>query len=491
MTKIPFFRALLLPLLLLLVTSCKDFEALQTDPNRALAAQPGLLLTGIEVAAFNQVSLTPAVASRYAVFTDGTDPVQYYGWQRAGFQSYDHIRQVIKMEEEARRLGQENYLALAKFFKSWFFVDLTQRFGDVPYTQALQGNANNFTPAYDRQEDIYADVLVQLEEAGQLLDPAKGAISGDVIYGGDIAKWKKLINSFTLRVLMSLSAKEGNARLNIREQFRQIVENPARYPIFTANADNAALPYYDRDGNRYPYFNNNAIKTAYYLDESFVNLLKERQDPRLFSFAAPEFRAASAGVPATDFNAYGGLTGDAALAQNIVRLNAGEGSPFDERFYNQPTNEPSVALSYAEVQFILAEAAGRGWIGGDAATSYESGIRASMQFYGIAEEAINGYLAGPAVAYDPARGLQMIATQKYLAMFMNSGWEPFYNQRRTGFPNFSAGGEGIINRGRVPRRWMYPESELQLNEANVREAINRQFPQGDDINGVMWLLVRE
>ncbi len=478
-------------LVFLIMGSCKDFEELQIDPNRAVEAQPSLLLTNLEVSAFNLVSLSPALASRYAVFTDESSTLQYYGWQRAEFDQYDHIRQAIRMEQEAERLGQENYKALAKFFKAWFFVDLTQRFGDIPYFEAMQGAFSNFTPVYDRQEDIYADILLQLKEANNMLAASKGDITGDVIYGGDILKWKKLINSFKLRVLMSLSAKEGNARLNIREQFREIVQNPDQYPIIASSSENAALPYYDRDGNRYPYFNNNSIKTAYYLDESFVNLLKERQDPRLFSFAAPEFRAVEAGLNAGDFNAYGGLKGDAALSQNTIRLNAGEGSPFNERFYNVPVNEPSLVLSYAEVEFILAEAAQRGWIAGNAQTHYNNGIRASMEYYGIASNVIDQYLAQPAVAFDPARGIEMISTQKYLAFFMNSGWEPFFNQRRTGFPQFSATGEGVINNGRIPKRWMYPESELNLNTANVREAINRQFPQGDDINGEMWLLKNE
>lgn len=477
--------------LLLSAGACKDFEELQVDPNRAVDAQPGLLLTNIEVAAFNNVSLTPAVASRYAVFTDGNDPVQYYGWQRAGFDQYDNIRQVVKMEEEALRLKQENYLALAKFFRSYFFIDLTQRFGDIPYSEALQGTGNNFTPRYDRQEDIYADVLQHLQEASDLLSESKGEITGDVIYGGDILKWKKLINSFKLRVLMSLSAKEGNTRLNVREQFRQIVQNPDVYPVISSNSDNAALAYYDRDGNRYPYFNNNSLKTAYYLEESFVSLLKERQDPRLFSFAAPEFKAVQAGLAESDFSAYGGLKGDASLAQNINRLNAGEGSPFNERFYNLPANEPSLMLGYAEVQFILAEAAQRGWISNDAETFYNNGIRASMNYYGISDTAVDQYLAQPNVAYDAARGIELISTQKYIASFMNSGWEPFFNQRRTGFPVFSASGEGVVNNGRVPKRWMYPESELNLNGENVREAITRQFPQGDDINAEMWLLKPE
>jgi hypothetical protein len=277
----------------------------------------------------------------------------------------------------------------------------------------------------------------------------------------------------------------------VRQQFNQIVQNPDRYPIISSNNDNAALPYYDRDGNRYPYFNNNSLKTAYYLEESFVNLLKERQDPRLFSFAAPEFRAVQAGLGQGNFNAYGGLKGDASLAQNTVRLNAGEGSPFNARFYDLPVNEPSLVLGYAEVQFILAEAAQIGWISGDAQTFYNNGIRASMNYYGIANTAVDQYLAQPNVAYDPARGIELISTQKYLAFFMNSGWEPFFNQRRTGFPVFSATGEGVVNNGRIPKRWMYPESELNLNGNNVREAITRQFPQGDDINGQMWLLVQE
>jgi hypothetical protein len=198
-----------------------------------------------------------------------------------------------------------------------------------------------------------------------------------------------------------------------------------------------------------------------------------------------------AGLNSKDLEAYEGLKGDAPLAQNTVRLNAGEGSPFNERFYNKPVNEPSLVLSYAEVEFILAEAAQRGWIASNPGIHYTNGIRASMSYYGIENSAIDQYLTQPNVMYTPARGIELISTQKYLAFFMNSGWEPFFNQRRTGYPNFSATGEGIINKGRVPKRWMYPESELNLNGENVRQAITRQFPQGDDINSEMWLLQPE
>ena len=481
----------LMTILIICLGGCQDFEELQLDPNRATQVNPGLILTNLEVDAFDNISLDAALASRYMVYLQGASVSQYYGWQRAGFDPYANLRQVIKMEEEALRLEQENYLPLAKFFRSYVIVNLTQVFGDVPYSEAMSGFEGSYTPAYDRQEDIYMEVLQELEEANQELRIDEGSISGDIIYDGDIMQWKKLINSFRLRVLMSLSLKEGNSNLDIVNRFREIVENPATYPIFTSNADNAALRYVDREGNRYPTFNDNSIQTDYYMTESLVALFKERNDPRLFSVATRDFRSAQAGLSPTDFDAYSGLGGSASLSENVNRANNGEGAPINPRYYDDPVNEPSLAISYAEVAFTLAEAAQREWITGDPVEYYEEGIRASMEFYGIGEAATEAYLQQPSVMFDAANGLEMILTQKYLSFFMNTGWEPFYNQRRTGIPEFDTSGSGILNDGQVPTRWMYPESELNLNESNVVEAIQRQYGGNDNINGEMWILQPE
>ncbi len=110
-----------------------------------------------------------------------------------------------------------------------------------------------------------------------------------------------------------------------------------------------------------------------------------------------------------------------------------------------------------------------------------------MEFYGISQAKILSYLAHPQVAYDPARGIEQINIQKYLSLFMHSGWESFYNQRRTGYPEFRIG-DGTQNNGLVPLRWMYPQSELDYNQAKVSEAINRQFGGNDNVNQVMWVL---
>lgn len=491
-------KILSLVVLTLFANSCKDFDELQTDPNRTSEAHPGLLLTNIQasinnqnnvVPTFNVVNVTAMLASRMIVFTDGAAAEQYYGWQRSDFNRYNTLRQIAKMEEEADRLQLENYKHLALFLRSVNILELTKVFGDVPYSEALQTSSGLYEPAYDTQEDIYVKVLDDLRAANNNLDPAGGDISGDVIYGGDITKWKKLINSYSLRVLISLSGKTGNTRLNVVSRFQEIVNNPSEYPLFESNDDNAALHFHDLVGNRYPYFNNNNFKTAYYMEESFVNLLKAREDPRLFHFA--DRKPQGDALPETDFEAYGGLGGSDPLADNTNRLVNGEASRVDERYYLDPVNEPSVLMGYAELEFTLAEAAARGWITADAKEHYENGIRASFDFYGIESAAQDAYLLQGDVVYVPADGVEMIITQKYINFFMNGGWEAFYNHLRTGFPEFDVDGGGILNNGRVPKRWMYPQTELQLNVENVEAAISRQYGGNDDINGIMWLLQNE
>jgi hypothetical protein len=474
---------------IVLANSCREFEELQNDPNRAVQTHPSLILTNLEVSTFRVIDVGAALASRMMVFTDGTASEQYYNWQRAGFGRYSNLRQSAKMKEEAERLSLENYLPLALFFNSVHIVEITKVFGDVPYSEAVQATTGKYNPAYDTQQDIYLRVLDDLREASNALDPANGEIAGDIIYAGDILKWKKLINSYSLRILMSLSNKPNNQTLDVINRFQEIVGNPDQYPIFTSNGDNAALHFHDLADNRYPYLDNNNFKTAYYMEESFVDLLKANSDPRLFTFADAKPQGSS--LPPDDFDAYGGLDGSAPLAENTNRLVNGEGSRADSRYYDDPVNEPSVLIGYAEVEFTLAEAAARGWITADPAEHYENGIRASFDFYDLAEAEQDSYLQEPGVVYDPSKGIEQIVTQKYINFFLNGGWEPFFNHLRTGFPAFSVDGGGVLNNGQVPKRWMYPQEELQLNTENVQAAIQRQYPGGDNINGVMWLLVTE
>lgn len=476
-------------------SACSKFDDFQVSPNNPTIADPSLLLPFIEQIAFSNITTDAALASRYLVYTQGASNAQYYGWQRNGM-SYGNITQVIKMEQEAARVGKLNYRYIGKFFRAYFVVNMMQTFGDIPYSQMMQSILNNnfsdsaaIRPVYDKQQDVYRGVLDDLKIASDSLSDAEVEIGGDLVYDGDIEKWRKLINSFTLRVLISLSKKEADASLNISQRFNDIVSNPGKYPLMASNEDNGGLPYYDITDNQYPFFNNNSMKTDFYLDSSFVDILQELKDPRLFVFGKPK---PSSALPASDFDAYDGLLGSAPLGDNTAKRGAGNASQIHDRYAYEAINEPSLLMGYAEVQFLLAEAAVRGWISGDATELYQSGIRASLEFSNFGNtysgDEIDNYLAQPSISLQAGNEIEQIITQKYISMFMNTGWQPFYEQRRTGFPSFDVSGDGILNDGNIPKRWMYPTDEYNNNRVNVENAVKNQFPGGDNINGVMWIL---
>src|SRR4030042_4613459 len=383
---------LILVFFALVCFGCEDYETLTKDPNRPTEVHPSLLLTNIEVSAFNECSLKATFAFRYLVCTDGYSTSQTYGWQRAGFGGYSTMLQVYKMMEEAGKNNLDNYISLGKFFRAYHLTQMTLTFGDIPYSEALRGEEGIYKPRYDTQEDVYKGILQELTEANEMLDESKGKIGGDIIYNGDILKWKKLINSFKLRVLISLSAKESNTELNVAERFREIYENPGTYPIFTGLNEQGQLVYIDRDGNRYPIFHDKFSTTATYMEKTFVNLLKARRDPRLFRYASPARRAVEVGQPGyqTSYSSYGGLDAGAYVSDNLDKLTElGEGSPLNPRYHSDPVNEPGIAVGYPELEFNIAEAALRGWITADVSEHYYKGIRTSMEFFGIASDKIN------------------------------------------------------------------------------------------------------
>ncbi|WP_052324021.1 SusD/RagB family nutrient-binding outer membrane lipoprotein [Flavihumibacter sp. ZG627] len=468
------------------LASCSKYEDFQVDPNRTTQATPDLLLTTIERLAFNEVNTGAALASRQLAYTDGVSDQQYYGWQRGSFSDYSNLRQVLRMEKEAVRVGKPAYQSVAKFFRAYFGIQLTMSFGDIPFSEALKGDEAQYTSTYDTQESVFLQALELLEQASSELANIDEPMQGDVVYDGSILKWRKLINSYTLRVLTYLSSKESNTAFNLKQRFAAIVNDPSAYPLFTGNADNAQLKFHDIQGNRYPHYNDNSMQTAYYMAESFVDTLRHLQDPRLFLFAAKA--PIHADLEDGDFNAYGGLNGSAPITENTEKVVAGEASKINPRYYTDPVNEASVAFGYAELQFILAEAVVRGWITGSAETFYKEGILANMMFYGIANATIEAYLSSPNVALQAGNEISDIMVQKYIASFMQGGWQPFFEQRRTGYPLFDVSGGGVLNDAKIPKRWMYPEAELQLNRASVNEAIERQFAGADNVNGEMWLL---
>jgi hypothetical protein len=469
---------------LLLLVSCQDYDEFQNDPNRTTEANPGLLLTNIEVSTLNSIDLNASMASRHLVNVNLVEDSQYYGWDRASFGFYNTLRQVKKIEEEAENFNNQNFTAIARFFEAFIYEQITRQFGDIPQAEAMLAESGNFQPVYDPQEQVYLRIFELLEEANSLLEVSGPAINGDVIFNNDLLQWKKLINSFHLRVLMSLSVREDDPNLNLPSRFNVIYSNAGVYPIMDSADDNAFYSYSEETGNVYPFWRNASITTSYILEETFVERLKSFSDPRLFEMASPDSN--SSDDDPLSFESYSGLLGSAPLNANVARLTSGEGSSLNSRYVEDAEAEVNLSLGFAELNFILAEAAHRNWISADAEGFYQAGIRASMAYYDIDANLVENYLAQPIITYQALAGLEQILTQKHTAMFLNSGWEPFYDNRRTGFPEFNVDGGGIINEEGVPKRWMYPFSEINQNVDNLQEAIQRQFPQGDNVNAVMW-----
>ncbi|MFI5194305.1 MAG: SusD/RagB family nutrient-binding outer membrane lipoprotein, partial [Chitinophagales bacterium] len=440
------------------------------------------------------------------------------------------LNNILAMESEARRLaGTDNnpYHAMGLFFRAFFFVSMSEKVGDLPMTDALQGLANT-TPKYDTQKDIFKQSLLWLDSAntilGGLIQNGFLEFSGDFYYNGRInnplsprdalIEWQKVVNSFKLRVLIEMSKRAvDNADLNIPQQFAVIYNDPATYPIFTSDADNLQYVY----NNNYNYYPDNFTnlgnnQTRINLGATLETTLGQLNDLRCMVLGEP---ARGLGFSDTSYQSFVGAPSGMDLSTMNALIQSGiadsKVSLFNRNhFYNEGNlaGEPTYILSYPEVCFCIAEAMNRGWITGNTDQWYQNGVTAQFAFYGIVDgvntvtlQAASGneipytvhfyystYFNQPSVKYagDNPTGLNQILLQKYLAYARNSGYQAYYQWRRTGVPVFSAG-PGTGNGGVIPRRWQYPSNEITSNNTNLQAALQSQYGGNDDINQDIWL----
>lgn len=444
-----------------------------------------------------------------------------YNWSVTA-SMYSVLKYVELMETQIKSQygSQANpYTAMSKFFRAYLFIWYSQRVGDIPMSQA--GNVSILTPKYDLQHDVFKNSLALLDTANTLMGAlvatqGNNTITGD-IYGLTITQWQKVINTYRLRVLISLSKRVNDptaADLNITQQFSNIISNPTQYPIMAGNTDNLEF-HYNAVYNKYPISPN---YTPYDFFESmsktFLDITTSTQDPRTFIAATPAPAQLKAGKTVSDFTAYVGADIDSTQADLLVNATNGDYSYTNFlRYYADPTGateEPAIVIGYPEMCFNIAEAANRGWIDGSTASAwYLKGIKASLAMYNLQDgtvipigdnkgnplgsvtASVSNFLANAQVAYagNTATGLNQILTQKYVAFWQNSGWEAFYNWRRTGVPTMGQGGPGIeTTNGMIPIRWQYPVDESSENTANWQAAVTSQYGGTDDITKPMWLI---
>jgi hypothetical protein len=485
------------------------FGQLNVNPDHPSTVPPYLLLTNIAVNSFTLINTPdPGGASLRCHQTGNAQQPfveQYWNWLQGDYGIYNILLQVHQMKLEAATSQEPEYDAVAKFFAAYNYYKLTMLFGDIPFTQAVQASSGVYNPAYDSQKAVFQGILSELDSANSELIPFSNGqtpLLNDVIYGGssnDILSWRRLINSFTLRVLLTLSGKTSDPDLRVVQKFQTIYNNPTTYPIFQSNTDDGALQYFNQNGNIYPLYKNTEV-TRVYPDSAFCAFLTANKDPRVIAFFSQTANAVTAGKLPTDFSSYSGI--DASIPNNTaadIFTQSGTCSGLNIRYTANPAPEPHVAVGYPELEFNLAEAAYRGWITANPETFYMNGIQASLSFYEPYENLPPGtyqastyfpvYYANPAVTYNPATGLQQIIYQKYISFFYNSFEEPYFNLRRTGLPALTLDGGGMQNNDKLPIRFMYPIGESQSNAVVLNAAIQSQFPStGDNINGVMWLL---
>ncbi|MBC7401484.1 MAG: SusD/RagB family nutrient-binding outer membrane lipoprotein [Mucilaginibacter sp.] len=441
-----------------------------------------------------------------------------YSWSYSG-QNYEILKYAVQLETQANAQYGANskYAAIAKFFRAYSAIWLSQRVGDVPMTQAGDPLVYK-TPKYDTQHDVYKNSLKLLDDANTLLGTLTSATPGVAFDSGDIfgftnLQWQKLINTYRLRVLISLSKRaDDNADLNIKTQFAAILAAPATYPIMTANSDNMIYKFVA--SNPYPIFatGNASYNNFMNVGKVVLDLTTANKDPRTYLMATP-ITTTNVGL----FTNYVGADPATSLATLQTVAATGVYSFFNAARYlgnaTGSTVEPFIFIGYPEMCFNIAEGINRGWAptlaATDAKTWYDKGITASFSNFGLNTAANSNVtisdVAGKSlgtvttdnatflanIAYNvgnPATALTQILQQKYVAFFMNSGWEAFYNCRRTGVPALSAGGSGTGTTGNViPKRWLYPLDEINANSANYKAAIASQYGGTDDVMKDIWL----
>lgn len=403
--------------------------------------------------------------------------------------------------------SQTNLYNIARIFRVFMFQRMTDIYGDCPYSESGLGYISGITtPKYDRQQDIYADLLHELQDAAGKLDPNRKNTVGpsDILYGGDPVEWKKFAYSEMLRLAMRMLKVDPTSAQKWAQTAVAggVMDNVADNAAYTHINYTTGSPTVNGIGMVLLVLDPNSTR----LSQSFVNYLVSTGDPRLPYFgtvcttpSSPDSLgnndpAIQLGQP----NGYDNAGGSTDIKQ-------APGYPGDQNGYsivNRNTfarfDAPTYYLTYAETALLESEAVVRGWITGDAAAFYISGVTAAMQqmgqmagmegsnpapLPGISDGAIAAYLS--ANPFNPADAINQINSQYWVATFMDE-FEAWSNWRRTGYPLLAPVNYTLnVTGGTIPRRMTYSTSEYSANAANYKAAV-ANLSGGDKMTSRVW-----
>ena len=460
------------------LSSCtKDFEAINTNPNGSTNVEPEFLLTNVLVSVsqantYEQGFRLSNFICQFSSDIEFERIDRYEMGSNAGHWNllYRNLTDINSMQSVPNT--NDAYKAVGDVMKCYIFSQLTDMWGDIPYSEALKAKEGVTSPKYDTQEEIYTGpngILATLAKASKTLSESKDKIAGDVMYNGNLTKWVKFANSLRVRSLVRISRKLND--------FSTLQTLATEGNLILSNTDNAVIPYLTSAPNQFPLFQTAlGIYNGHRMSSTVRNVLTEWKDPRITVLYKPTSKSVAGGNPQYK-GLQNGLTRE-SISSNGIDLN--DVSLFGAIWRDVPNGVDAQYIQSAEVLFDLAEAAQRGWITGSAKDYYESAIKAQFAYLKVTMPI--DYLTQPSVVLDGTDNLTKILTQKWVALISN-GHEAWFNVRRTGIPALVPGPDNM-NDNRFPVRYFYPEGEQATNSIHYNEAVTRLG--GDDINSKVW-----
>lgn len=459
-------------LVCILLSSCKkDLTSLNVDPKNPSAVPAYTLFTYAQKNLSDNLASPNVNLNIFRLITQAwtettyTDESNYDISTRNIPQNWFHsfYRDVLRNLEDARNLipgevvdpiKRKNQLAIVDVMKVYSYHYLFTTFGNVPYSEAL--NLENTQPKYDDAKTAYTSLMTTLNTAIGNMAAGESFGSADIIYGGDIAMWKKFANSLKLKMALMMADYDAAAAATAAAA--------ASTGVFTSNADNAKFAYLGAPPNTNPVWVNlvQSGRKDFVVTSTIVNQMTANSDPRIPLFFTTDAGGGySGGIPGANNNY-------ATFSKPSLTIQA-------EAF-------PYTLMDYAEVEFLLAEAVARGFAGvsGTAAGHYANAVTASITDWGGSTGAATTYLTQPGVVYNPANYKQSFGTQKWLAMF-DRGHDAWTEWRRLDYPALVAPPTALST---IPKRFTYPVSEQNLNKSNYDAA--SAAVGGDNVATKLW-----
>ncbi|MDZ7807939.1 MAG: SusD/RagB family nutrient-binding outer membrane lipoprotein [Gracilimonas sp.] len=481
-------KLVLVMLLTGLFMSCDDFGSINTDPNNPSQVRTELLLTNAQRSMSNKVgAVMGTIWAQYITETQYTEAQEYRevnanfnGWYTGPLQDLQTIIDLNSNAETASDVlsggSNANQIAVARILKAYFYQMITDRWGMVPYSEALQGS-ENFQPAYDLQETIYTDIIAELKAAAEQIDLGSAAVVGDILFQGDMQKWINFANSLRARAALRLSETTGATLTLAENEFADAISDG----VIT---EDVLYPYLTSADNENPWYTRFRTRTDYAISKTMADFMIGISDDRILVYAnpAPNFSNNDAEVEFSEisgmpFMANAGDTTNAYISFPGSAIGAGGPGVGIQ-------DAPLPIITVAEMELAQAEAVERTWIAGVAEEHYLAGIEASWNQWGVYGDGIDfaTYIAQPEVAYDTNNWEELIGEQKWIALFPN-GYEAWSEWRRLGFPVLTPNPFGVLNQ--IPLRFTYPTSEVTNNKDNYNAAVSAQGPD-EPLTPVWW-----